>query len=90
MCFRLAQEEEVIQAKTRAEELERENGELADKLAKHEQDLDLKQQEREDLEANLARTKEKLETEILCHNETKQRLSAVESRSSLSLSLIHI
>ena len=38
-----------------------------------EQTLDLKQQEREDLEANLARTKEKLETETLCHNETKQR-----------------
>ena len=84
MCFRLAQEEEVIQAKTRAEELERENGELANKLAKHEQELDLKQQEREDLEANLARTKEKLETETLCHNETKQRLSAVESRPGMS------
>ena len=34
----------------------------------------------EDLEAALARTKEKLETEILCHNQTKQRLSAAESR----------
>ena len=84
LCFRLAQEEEVIQAKTRAEELEKENADLSNNLAKREQELDLKQQEREDLEANLARTKEKLETETLCHNETKQRLSAVESRSSMS------
>ena len=84
LCFRLAQEEEVIQAKTRAEELETENADLANNLAKREQELDLKQQEREDLEANLARTKEKLETETLCHNETKQRLSAVESRTSMS------
>merc|ERR1719438_736200 len=80
----LAQEEEVIQAKTRAEELETENADLANNLAKREQELDLKQQEREDLEANLARTKEKLETETLCHNETKQRLSAIESRTSMS------
>ena len=36
-------------------------------------------QEKEDLEANLARTREKLETEVLCHNETKQRLSAAET-----------
>lgn len=80
----LAQEEEVIQARTRAEELERDNSELANNLSKREQELDLKQQEREDLEANLARTKEKLETETLCHNETKQRLSAVESSRSVS------
>ena len=37
-CFRLAQEEEVIQAKTRAEELEKENSELANNLAKREQE----------------------------------------------------
>merc|ERR1719242_1914026 len=80
----LAQEEEVIQARTRAEELERDNSELANNLTRREQELDLKQQEREDLEANLARTKEKLETETLCHNETKQRLSAVESSRSVS------
>ena len=84
LCFRLAQEEEVIKAKTRAEEREKENTELMNNLGKREQELDLKQQEREDLEANLARTKEKLETETLCHNETKQRLSAVESRSVMS------
>lgn len=84
----MAQEEEVIQARTRAEELERENSELANNLSKREQELDLKQQEREDLEANLARTKEKLETETLCHNETKQRLSAVESRSVSDYKLV--
>jgi len=80
----LAQEEEVIQARTRALELERDNSELANNLTRREQELDLKQQEKEDLEANLARTKEKLETETLCHNETKQRLSAVESSRSVS------
>ena len=57
---------------------------MANNLTKREQELDLKQQEKEDLEANLARTKEKLETETLCHNETKQRLSAVESSRSVS------
>ena len=61
---------------------------MANNLSKREQELDLKQQEREDLEANLARTKEKLETETLCHNETKQRLSAVESRSVSDYKLV--
>merc|ERR1712073_956 len=46
----LAQEEEVIQARTKAEDLERENAELATNLAKREQELDLKHQEKEDLE----------------------------------------
>ena len=78
----------MIEARNRAEELEKENSELANNLAKREQELDLKQQEREDLEANLARTKEKLETETLCHNETKQRLSAIESRSLSDFKLV--
>ena len=81
----LAQEEEVLVAKSRAEELEKENGELAGNLAKREQELDLKHQEKEDLEANLARTKEKLETETQCHNETKLRLSEVETRAPGSI-----
>ena len=75
----------VLAAKSRAEELEKENGELAGNLAKREQELDLKHQEKEDLEANLARTKEKLETETQCHNETKLRLSEVETRAPGSL-----
>ena len=75
----------VLAAKSRADELEKENGELAGNLAKREQELDLKHQEKEDLEANLARTKEKLETETQCHNETKLRLSEVETRAPGSL-----
>ena len=62
----------------------KENLDLASNLSKKDQDLDLKQQEKEDLEANLARTREKLETEVLCHNETKQRLSAVETNRPVS------
>ena len=88
MCSRLAQEEEILQARSRAEELEKENQELATSLSKKEQEIDLKQQEKEDLEANLARTREKLETEVLCHNETKQRLSAVESRSMTDVKML--
>ena len=83
--FRLAKEEEIIRAKSRSEELEKENVDLSSALSSKEQELDTKQQEKEDLEANLARTREKLETEVLCHNETKQRLSAVESRSSAAV-----
>ncbi|XP_023325482.1 disheveled-associated activator of morphogenesis 1 [Eurytemora carolleeae] len=84
----LAREEEILQARTRAEELEKENQDLATNLSKKEQEIDLKLQEKEDLEANLARTREKLETEVLCHNETKQRLSAVETRSVADIKLI--
>ena len=84
----MAREEEILQARTRAEELEKENQDLATNLSKKEQEIDLKLQEKEDLEANLARTREKLETEVLCHNETKQRLSAVETRSVADIKLI--
>ena len=42
--------------------------------------MDAKAQEKEDLESNLERAKEKLETEVARHTETKQRLSEVESR----------
>ena len=51
------------------------------------QELDAKAQEKEDLESNLERAREKLETEVARHTETKQRLAEVESRlqgSSLS------
>ena len=78
----MAQEEETLLAKSQVEELERENQELATSLSKREQDLDLKLQEKEDLEASLARTREKLETEVLCHNETKTRLSNMETTRS--------
>jgi dishevelled associated activator of morphogenesis len=76
----------MLQCRRRTEELERENQELATALARREQEADLRQQEREDLEANLARTREKLETEVLCHNETRQRLSAAESRAAAAAS----
>jgi hypothetical protein len=75
---RLAQEEEMVQCRRRTEELERENQELATALARREQEADLRQQ--------LARTREKLETEVLCHNETRQRLSAAESRAAAAAS----
>ena len=42
--------------------------------------MDAKAQEKEDLESNLERAKEKLETEVARHTETKQRLSEIESR----------
>ena len=44
------------------------------------QDLDAKAQEKEDLESNLERAREKLETEVAHHTETKQRLAEIESR----------
>ena len=80
----LAQEEGVLGTRRRAEELEKDNSELGSTLAKREAELDRKNQEKEDLESSLARTKEKLETEVLCHNETKQRLSAAETRALVS------
>ena len=49
--------------------------------------MDAKAQEKEDLESNLEREREKLETESARHTETKQRLAEIESRlqgSSLS------
>jgi dishevelled associated activator of morphogenesis len=41
--------------KSKAEELEKENLELATQLAKKEADLDVKTQEKEDIESNLER-----------------------------------
>lgn len=79
----LAQEEEVVAARTRADDMEKENGELSNNLARREQELEEKHQEKEDLEANLARTREKLETETQRHNDTKQRLSEVETRGGV-------
>ena len=79
-CFRLEKEEELSEFKVRAEELEKENLEIANNLAKKEQELDVKTQEKEDLESNLERTKEKLETETARHAETKQRLAEIEGK----------
>lgn len=76
----LAKEEELSESKVRAEELEKENLELGNSLAKREQELDVKAQEKEDLESNLERTKEKLETETARHAQTKQKLAEIEGK----------
>ena len=49
----LAKEEEVIQLRSRVEELERENTDLSSTLVKKEQDLEAKTQEKEDLQARV-------------------------------------
>ena len=46
LLLRLGQEEETLQARTRAEELEKENLDLAANLAKKEQEMDLRLQEK--------------------------------------------
>lgn len=42
----------------------------------------MRNQEREDIEASLNRTKERLEKEMSTHMETKQRLNAIEYKAS--------
>nr|CAD7402960.1 unnamed protein product [Timema poppensis] len=78
----LAKEEELIAARTKADELDKENTEMSTKLAKKEQELDLRTQEKEDMETNLCRVKERLEKETAAHIETKQRISELEYRTS--------
>ena len=73
--------------KKKAEEMEKENLELATQLAKKEAELDVKTQEKEDVEANLERTKEKLETEVARHNELKQRLSESDGKFPSSIDI---
>jgi hypothetical protein len=46
LSCRLAREEELIAARNKAEELDRENVEIATKLARKEQELDLRTQEK--------------------------------------------
>ena len=70
----------MLESRKRVEELEKENLDLATQLAKKEADLDVKTQEKEDIEANLERTKEKLETEVARHNELKHRLSESDGK----------
>ena len=82
--LRLAKEEELLDSQKRNDELEKENLELATQLAKKEAELDVKTQEKEDIEANLERTKEKLETETARHNELKQRLSESDAKIDVS------
>ncbi|XKL66064.1 hypothetical protein PGB90_009484 [Kerria lacca] len=78
----LAKEEELVEAKTKAELLEKENLEIVTKLALKEQELDRKTQEKEDVEASLQRVKERLEKETAAHLEARQKISELEDRTS--------
>lgn len=76
----LVKEEELVAARTKAEEMEKENLEMQSKLAKKEQDLDLRMQEKEDLETGLARMRERLEKESANHSQTVQRALNAEMK----------
>ncbi|XP_035891223.1 disheveled-associated activator of morphogenesis 1 isoform X1 [Anopheles stephensi] len=77
----LVKEEELVAARTRAEDLERENSEITARLAKKEQDLDHRTQEKEDLETSLARMRERLEKESANHSQAVQRALNAEMRA---------
>uniref|UniRef100_A0AAG5CZK0 FH2 domain-containing protein n=1 Tax=Anopheles atroparvus TaxID=41427 RepID=A0AAG5CZK0_ANOAO len=77
----LVKEEELVAARTRAEALERENTEIGARLAKREQDLDQRTQEKEDLETSLARMRERLEKESANHSQAVQRALNAEMRA---------
>ena len=84
----LAKEEELVAARKKAEELERENSDMSSRLAKKEQELDLRTQEKEDIEASLSRIKERLEKETSMHIETKQKISELRDKmETLSLQI---
>ncbi|XP_065343760.1 disheveled-associated activator of morphogenesis 1 [Cloeon dipterum] len=76
----LATEEELRAARTKAEDLEKENTEMATKMAKKEQELDQLCLEKEDLEAGLSRVRERLERETSNHELTKQRFLELEQQ----------
>lgn len=76
----LVKEEELVAARTKAEEMEKDNLEMQAKLAKKEQELDLRTQEKEDLETSLARMRERLEKESANHSQTVQRALNAEMK----------
>ncbi|CAH0560759.1 unnamed protein product [Brassicogethes aeneus] len=78
----LAKEEELVAARKKADELEKENNDMSNRLAKKEQELDQRTQEKEDIESSLSRIKERLEKETANHIETRQRLSELEYRAA--------
>ncbi|XP_018324678.1 disheveled-associated activator of morphogenesis 1 isoform X2 [Agrilus planipennis] len=78
----LAKEEELVEARKKAEELERENSDLSNRLAKKEQELDQKTQEKEDIESSLTRIKERLEKETAAHMEIRQKFEELEYRAA--------
>lgn len=76
----LVKEEELTQARKRADELEKENFDIQSRLAKKEQELDLRMQEKEDLETGLARMRERLEKESANHSQAVQRAQTAEMK----------
>lgn len=76
----LVKEEELVAARTKAEEMEKDNLEMQSKMATKEQDLDLRTQEKEDLETGLARMRERLEKESANHSQTVQRALNAEMK----------
>ncbi|XP_068627776.1 disheveled-associated activator of morphogenesis 1 [Battus philenor] len=76
----LAKEEELVAARTKAENLERENVDLATELAKKEKQLDEQSQEREELEGVVKRMKERLERETAAHMEWTERANQLEQQ----------
>lgn len=78
----LAKEEELVAARKKAEELEKENTDMSNRLAKKEQELDQRTQEKEDIESSLTRIKERLEKETATHIETRTRFNELEYRAT--------
>ncbi|XP_066141423.1 disheveled-associated activator of morphogenesis 1 [Euwallacea fornicatus] len=78
----LAKEEELVAARKKAEELEKENSDMSVRLAKKEQELDQRTQEKEDIESSLSRVKERLEKETALHIETRQKLNEMEYKAA--------
>lgn len=76
----LVREEELIQARTKAEELDKENLEFVAKLAKKDHELDLRTAEKEDLETNLSRMRERLEKESTNHSQAVTRAINAEMK----------
>lgn len=76
----LVKEEELVAARTKAEEMEKENLEMQSKLAKKEQELDCRMQEKEDLETSLTRMRERLEKESANHSQAVQRALNAEMK----------
>ncbi|XP_013161888.1 PREDICTED: formin-like protein 3 [Papilio xuthus] len=78
----LAKEEELVAARTKAENLERENVDLATELAKKEKQVDERSQEKEELEGVVQRMKERLERETAAHMEWTERAQQLEQQLS--------
>lgn len=76
----LVKEQDFEAARSKADEMERENSEILSKLIKKEHELDSIVQEKEDLETNLARMRERLEKESANHSQTVQRALNAEMK----------